>query len=330
MDLNTSLNTSLNRNLNTSLNTSLNARTNNLTGNLIIDNPFIAASGTYGYGTEYSDITPPEKWGALVLKTVTVKQRDGNKPPRCCETDSGMINSIGLANCGIEHFLKEKLPEFIKKFPNAKPVVSIAGETTEEFVFLAGKLAEQKGITAIELNFSCPNVSRGGIHFGADCLSSKEAVRECRKTTQLPLWVKISPAAADPVNIASTCMEAGADAIVASNTVPAMAIDIWKQKPVLGNITGGLSGPAIFPISLRVAYLIAKSLRGITLIGCGGADSAEKAIQFILAGCSAVEVGTAIFRQPDIIDKLTEGLKSYMEKMGYKKISDFKGKALQN
>ncbi|MCL2705337.1 MAG: dihydroorotate dehydrogenase [Spirochaetaceae bacterium] len=297
-------------------------------GNLMLDNPFIAASGTCGYGTEYSDIVPPEKWGAMVLKTITVKQRDGNKPPRCCETDSGMLNSIGLANCGIAQFLKEKLPDFIKKFPNAKPVVSIAGETTEEFVLLAGKLAEHKGISAIELNFSCPNVSKGGIHFGADTSSSQEAVKECRKTTQIPLWVKISPAAPDPVKIASICMESGADAIVASNTVPGMVIDIWKEKPVLGNTTGGLSGPAIFPISLRVAYLIAKSIPGITLIGCGGVSNAEKAIQFILAGCSAVEIGTAVFRSPDILYKFMEEIKSYMEKMGYSKISDFKGKAL--
>ncbi len=298
--------------------------------NLVLDNPFIAASGTCGYGTEYAEIMPPEKWGALVLKTVTVKLREGNKPPRCCETDSGMLNSIGLANCGIDQFLKEKLPEFIKRFPAAKAVVSIAGETTEEFALLAGKLAGHKGINAIELNFSCPNVSRGGIHFGADTLSAKEAVKECRKTTQLPLWVKISPAAPDPVKIASICMESGADAIIAANTVPGMVIDIWKQKPVLGNITGGLSGPAIFPASLRVAYLIAKAIPGINLIGCGGIDSAEKAIQFILAGCSAIEVGTAVFRSPDILDKLVEGIVLYMEKQGYSSISDFTGKALQN
>ena len=297
-------------------------------GDITLDNPFIAASGTCGYGAEYADILPPEKWGALVLKTVTLKQRDGNKPPRCCETDSGMLNSIGLANCGIDQFIKEKLPEFINKFPNAKPVASIAGETTEEFVLLTEKLTAQKGIRAIELNFSCPNVSRGGIHFGADTLSAKEAVKECRKTTQLPLWVKISPSVPDPVNIASICIESGANAIVASNTVPGMVIDIWKECPLLGNITGGLSGPAIFPISLRVAYLIAKAIPEITLIGCGGISSAEKAIQFILAGCSAVEVGTAVFRSPNILYKLVKDLKSYMEKMGYTKISDFKGKAL--
>ena len=295
---------------------------------LTIDNPFIAASGTCGYGTEYSDFLHPEKWGALVLKTVTPKPRDGNKPPRCCETDSGMLNSIGLANCGIDQLIKEKLPEFTKQFPGAKAVISIAGETTEEFVLLAGKLAERKDVSAIELNFSCPNVSKGGIHFGADTLSAQEAVKECRNATQLPLWVKISPTVPDPVKIASVCMESGANAIVATNTVPGMVMDIWKQKPVLGNIMGGLSGSAIFPVSLRVAYLIAKAIPGITLIGCGGIDSAEKAIQFILAGCCAVEIGTAIFRSPDILYKLTEDTKSYMEKMGYTKVSDFAGKAL--
>ena len=313
---------------NTEIKTPFKPEFNTKIGNLMIDNPFIAASGTCGYGTEYADIVPPEKWGALVLKTVTVKQRDGNQPPRCCETDSGMLNSIGLANCGIEQFLKEKLPEFINRFPNAKPIVSIAGETTEEFVLLTGKLADHKGINAIELNFSCPNVSRGGIHFGADTLSSQEAVKECRKSTKLPLWIKISPTAPDPVKIASICMESGADAIVATNTVPGMVIDIWKEKPLLGNITGGLSGPAIFPISLRVAYLIAKSIPGIPLIGCGGVSNAEKAIQYILAGCSAVEIGTAVFRSPNILYNLMEEVKTYMGKMGYAKISDFKGKAL--
>ena len=297
-------------------------------GNLIINNPFIAASGTCGYGTDYSDIVLPQNWGALVLKTVTIKERDGNKPPRCCETDSGMLNSIGLANCGIELFLKDKLPEFIKKYPSAKAAASIAGETTEEFVILTEKLTSQKGIIAIELNFSCPNVSRGGIHFGADSASAQEAVKECRKTSKLPLWVKISPAASDPVKIASICMESGADAIVASNTFPGMLIDIWKEKPVLGNITGGLSGPAIFPISLRVAYLIAKSIPGIPLIGCGGIDSIEKVIQFILVGCSAVQIGTAVFRSPNILFNFMEEIKSYMEKMGYTKIDDFKGKVL--
>ncbi|MCL2295097.1 MAG: dihydroorotate dehydrogenase [Spirochaetes bacterium] len=304
-------------------------------GNLILDNPFIAASGTCGYGIEYADLMPPEKWGALVLKTVTPKERVGNKPPRCCETDSGMLNSIGLANCGIDQFIEKKLPEFAAKSPTAKAVVSIAGETIEEFVFLAEKLAKKDttshgraGVSAIELNFSCPNVAKGGIHFGADTLSAKEAVKECRKTTRLPLWVKISPATPDPVAIASICMESGADAIVATNTVPGMVIDIWKEKPLLGNIFGGLSGPAIFPISLRVAYLIAKAIPGIPLIGCGGADNAEKAIQFILAGCSAVQVGTAVFRSPDLLYKLLDETRLYMEKKGCTKISSFVGKAL--
>ncbi len=294
-----------------------------------LENPFITASGTCGYGSEYSEITPPERWGAVVLKTVTLRPREGNPPPRCCETDSGMLNSIGLANTGIDLFLSDKLPSFTRQFPQAKAVASIAGETIGEFAILAGKIAQQGGVRALEMNFSCPNVAKGGIHFGADTSSAAEAVKECRKASSLPLWVKISPAASDPVKIASACMEAGADAIVASNTMPGMVIDIWKQKPLLGNITGGLSGPAIFPVSLKVAYMIAKALPGISLIGCGGIDSAEKALQFILAGCSAVEIGTAVFRAPDILDSLIEGLVSYMERSGFKSIKEFRGNALK-
>jgi dihydroorotate dehydrogenase (NAD+) catalytic subunit len=296
---------------------------------LILRNPFIAASGTCGYGTEYSSITPPEQWGALVLKTVTPHPRKGNPPPRTCETDSGMLNSIGLANAGLEKFISEKLPAFTSHHPKAFAVASIAGESWEEFAALAGKVGACGGVKAIELNFSCPNIARGGIHFAADTLSAAEAVSECRKTTSLPIWVKISPAASDPVKIAAVAMEAGADAIVAGNTMPGMLIDIKKQKPLLGNITGGLSGPAIFPVSLRMAYIIAKSLPGIKLIGCGGIDCAEKAIQFILAGCSAVEVGTAVFRSPEILKDLEEGLLKWMGESGYTSLNDFIGKALK-
>lgn len=298
-------------------------------GTLVLDNSFIAASGTSGYGFEYNDVMPSDKWGAVVLKTVTPKPRAGNKPPRCCETDSGMLNAIGLANVGIDKFTKEKLPAFASTFPKAKGVVSIAGETTEEFALLTEKIsANPDAVSAIEMNFSCPNVARGGIHFGADTLSAAETVKQCRSITKIPLWIKISPASPDPVRIAETCMEAGADAIVAGNTMPAMIIDIWKKKPLLGNITGGLSGPAIFPISLRIAYIIAKALPGIPLIGCGGIDCGEKAVQFLLAGCSAVEVGSAVFRHPNLLDSLLSELASYMEKTGAGAVSDFIGAAL--
>lgn len=301
-------------------------------GTLVLDNPFIAASGTCGYGFEYNDVMPSDKWGAVVLKTITPNMRVGNKPPRCCETDSGMLNAIGLANVGIDKFTEEKLPAFAAAFPKAKGVVSIAGETTEEFVFLTEKISGNpdaaSAAKAIEMNFSCPNVAKGGIHFGADTLSAAETVKQCRNITKIPLWVKISPASPDPVRIAETCIEAGADAIVAGNTMPAMIIDIWKKKPVLGNITGGLSGPAIFPISLRIAYIIAKAVPGIPLIGCGGIDCGEKAVQFLLAGCSAVEVGSAVFRHPNLLDSLLAELESYMEKTGATSVSDFIGAAL--
>ena len=297
---------------------------------LVIKNPFIAASGTCGYGTEYSSITPPENWGALVLKTVTPQPRKGNAPPRTCETDSGMLNSIGLANAGLERFILEKLPEFTSLHPGACAVASIAGESAEEFEMLAAKIGACKGVSAIELNFSCPNVARGGIHFGADTVSAAEAVIGCRKAAAVPIWVKISPAASDPVKIAAAAIEAGADAIVAGNTMPGMVIDIKNFRPLLGNTTGGLSGPAIFPVALRTAYIIAKALPGIRLIGCGGIDCAEKAIQFILAGCCAVEIGTAVFRSPDILEYIEEGLVKWMQAQGFTSLKDFTGKALKS
>ena len=295
---------------------------------LVLKNPFIAASGTFGYGTEYSDICPADDWGAVVMKTVTPGPRDGNPPPRCCETDRGMLNSIGLANTGIEKFLSEKLPFFSRKHPEAFAVASIAGETVEEFSMLAGKAGNTPGIKALEINISCPNVSKGGIHFGSDAASSAEVVKECRNASSVPVWVKLTPAAKDPVKIAAACADAGADAIVASNTIPGMAIDTVKCAPVLGNTTGGLSGPAIFPAALRTAYAVAKALPGISLIGCGGIDSADKAVQFILAGADAVEVGTAVFRNPDILYILIQDLKVYMSRMGFSCIKDFKGLAL--
>jgi dihydroorotate dehydrogenase (NAD+) catalytic subunit len=295
---------------------------------LILTNPFITASGTYGYGTEYSDLCPADDWGAVVLKSVTPLPRKGNTLPRCCDTDSGMLNSIGLANVGIEKFLSEKMPEFTGRFPDAAAVSSIAGETIAEFISLASLAGNSPGVKAVEINISCPNVSRGGILFSSDASSAAEVVKECRKATKLPLWVKISPASADPIGIAAVCAEAGADAIVASNTFPGMLIDIYKRAPVLGNKTGGLSGPAIFPASLRIAYIIAKALPGINLIGCGGIDCADKAIQFILAGCSAVQIGAAMFRSPDILYRMTSDLKSYMQEAGFNSIKDFRGAAL--
>ena len=300
---------------------------NSKVGSFELANPFIAASGTYGYGTEYGDLSPAKEWGAVILKSVSRNPRPGNVPPRCCEVDSGMINSIGLANVGLEKFMAEKLPAFAAENPDATCIASLAGETLDEFLYLAENLSKAKAIKAFELNISCPNVAKGGMHFGADCNASRQLVSEMKKITSIPVWVKVTPSTTDPVGVAAVCAEAGADAVVATNTIPAMKIDINRCRPVLGNITGGLSGPAIFPASLRIAYMIHKALPQLPLVGCGGVDCGEKAVQYILAGCSAVEIGTATFRQPDTLVQVKKFLAEYMDKMGFKSIEDFKGLA---
>lgn len=296
-------------------------------GNLELKNPFIAASGTYGYGVEYTDLSPADRWGAVILKSVSPKPRPGNVPPRCCETDCGMINSIGLANEGLEVYMKEKIPAFRKAFPGATCIASLAGETLEEFLLLAEKLSEMPEIKAFELNISCPNVAKGGMHFGADRNASCQLVRECKKISKVPVWVKVTPSTTDPVGVAAACAEAGADAVVATNTIPAMKIDVRRCRPVLGNIFGGLSGPAIFTASLRIAYLIHRALPELPLIGCGGVDCGEKAVQFILAGCSAVEIGTATFRNPGTEQLCLEYLEKYMAEMKFGSIEDFRALA---
>ena len=192
---------------------------------------------------------------------------------------------------------------------------------------MAEKLTEVKTIKAFELNISCPNVAKGGMHFGADCNASRQLVTEMKKISSVPVWVKVTPSTTDPVGVASVCAEAGADAVVATNTIPAMKIDITRCRPVLGNKTGGLSGPAMFPASLRIAYMIHRALPDLPLVGCGGVDCGEKAVQYILAGCSAVEIGTATFRHPDTLAEVKQFLSEYMERMNFKTIEDFRGLA---
>ncbi len=296
-------------------------------GSFELANPFIAASGTYGYGTEYGDLSPAREWGAVILKSVSRNPRPGNVPPRCCEVDSGMINSIGLANVGLDKYMSEKLPAFAAANPDAVCIASLAGETLDEFLYLAEKLTKIKTVKAFELNISCPNVAKGGMHFGADCNASRQLVTEMKKISSVPVWVKVTPSTTDPVGVASVCAEAGADAVVATNTIPAMKIDINRCRPVLGNTFGGLSGPAMFPASLRIAYMIHRALPELPLVGCGGVDCGEKAVQYILAGCSAVEIGTATFRRPDTLAEVKQFLSEYMERMNFKSIEDFRGLA---
>jgi len=295
---------------------------------LMLANPVIAASGTYGYGTEYAGICPPQDWGGVVLKSVSLHPRIGNVPQRISETPCGMLNSIGLANVGVSTFLGTKLGD-LKDFINLGAVVvaNLAGESINEFAELTRRISDDGRVRALEINISCPNVSRGGMQFGIDCTLAAEVVSACRKHTSLPLWVKLSPNVTDPVSIARSCVDAGADVLVATNTLLGMKIDVMNRKPTLGNIFGGLSGPAIRPVSLRIAWQIHQALPNVPLIGCGGVEDANSALEYILAGCSAVEVGTATFREPRVLYTVLDGMKSYMEIAGIGSVRELIGAA---
>ena len=286
-------------------------------------NPVLAASGTFGYGTEYLPLVPPGLFGAVITKTITLLPRAGNKPPRVYETPGGMLNSIGLANVGAEKFLAEKLPELLSRHPVV--IVNIAGNTMEEYVELAGMLKGQPGISGIELNISCPNVKQGGVAFGSDPVQAAKLTALVKKAADKPLIVKLSPNVTDIAVIARAVEQAGANALSLINTLYGMAVDIEKQRPVLGNVTGGLSGPAVKPVALYNVFKAARAVK-IPVIGLGGIMSAEDAVEFMLAGATAVQIGTASFVNPNAIKEITSGLRGYCHKKGYTKVSQITGK----
>lgn len=271
-------------------------------------NPVMAASGTFGFGEEYSELTDLNKLGALVTKSVTLKPKEGNPPPRICETPAGMLNSIGLQNEGLEVFLNKHLP-FLSKF-EVPVIVNVAGETVEEYVEVCKALSKEPKVKGIELNISCPNVQRGGMTFGVDPVLTEEIVKKVRGASNLPLIVKLSPNVTDITVIAKAAVAAGADALSLINTVLGMAIDIKTKKPKLKTITGGLSGPAIRPIAVRMVWQVAQIVK-VPVIGLGGIMTAEDALEFFLAGASAVQVGTANFVDCEAALKIIEGLKGY-------------------
>ncbi len=286
-------------------------------------NPVFTASGTCGYADELGDFMDINCLGGFITKSITRRPRKGNATPRIVETDSGMLNAIGLANIGLDAFVEEKLP-ILKKF-SAAVFVNIAGETIDEYVAVAQRLANEKAIAGFELNISCPNVSKGGISFGTEPAQAAEITSAMKRAVgEKVLMVKLSPAVTDISVIARAAVEAGADALSLVNTFTAMAIDIETRKPVLANRTGGLSGPAIKPIAVylvnKVYNEVAKS-RGIPILGSGGIRTASDAIEFIVAGASAVAVGTANFIKPGCTAKIIEGIKKYCVR---KKIANIK------
>lgn len=292
--------------------------------NIQLQNPVLTASGTYGYGLEYSDYYDPSVLGAVIVKGTTLEPRPGNPTPRIAETPAGMLNAIGLENPGIEAFVNKILPEL--RAANITVVVNIAGSTVEEYAELAARLESQEGIAAIELNISCPNVKQGGLQFGTDPAMAAAVIEAARASTTLPIIAKLSPNVTDIVAIARAAREAGADALAMINTLMGMAIDIHKRKPVLGNVFGGLSGPAIKPVALRMIYQVYREV-DIPILGGGGIMNAVDALEFMMAGASALSVGTACFVNPMAPVDIINGLERFLHEQGLKSISEIIGAA---
>jgi len=272
-------------------------------------NPVMTASGTFGYGSEFAGYTDLEKLGAVVVKGLSLRPRDGNPGPRTVETPCGMLNAIGLANVGVEVFIKEKLP-YLKRL-RTKTIANIFGETVREYTEVARRLDDAPGVAALEINISCPNVKKGGLAFGTDPKEAARVVRAVRKATRLPVITKLSPNVSDIGVMARAAEEAGSDALSLINTIPAMAIDVDSRRAALATVTGGLSGPAIRPVAVRMVWEAAKAA-GVPLIGIGGIMCARDAIEFILAGATAVQVGTASFVDPDAAVKTARGMEEYV------------------
>lgn len=290
-------------------------------GPLSLRNPVLTASGTCGYGDEMAPWLDLTRLGGLVCKTVTRAPRAGNAPPRTCETAGGMLNAIGLQNVGIEAFCRDKMP-FLRGC-GAPVIVNIAGETVEDFAFLCRALNEESGIAAIELNISCPNVAHG-LDFATDPQLTEDVVAHARRATALPLFAKLSPNVSDITSIARAAQNGGADALCVANTYVGLAIDVKSRRPRLSNITGGLSGPAIKPLALRAVWKCAGAV-AIPIIGVGGITSANDALEFLIAGARAVQVGTATFAQPRAALAIVEGIESYLKENQFESIDDVVG-----
>ncbi|GBG57225.1 dihydroorotate dehydrogenase [Sporomusaceae bacterium FL31] len=283
--------------------------------------PVMTASGTFGFGMEYSDFVDINKIGAVVVKGTTLTPRSGNSGVRIAETPAGMLNSIGLENPGVDEFLNHTLPALADY--DVPVIVNIAGNTVEEYGELAKRL-EVKGVAGLELNISCPNVKQGGIAFGTNCDSAASVVKMVKSSTSLPVIVKLSPNVTDIVEMAKAVEAAGADAIALINTLLGMAINIHTWQPVLGNVVGGLSGPAVKPVAVRMVWQVANAVK-VPIVGMGGIMTAEDAVEFILAGASAVAVGTANFVNPHAAMEIADGIKDYLAKKGLSHVSQLVG-----
>jgi dihydroorotate dehydrogenase (NAD+) catalytic subunit len=291
-------------------------------GPLALQNPIIAASGCFGYGLEYAESVNIGALGGVAVKGLFLNEREGHAPPRIVETPAGMLNAIGLQGIGVHRFVAEKLPELRRL--GVTTIVNICGSTLDEYCEVARVLSDHEGVGAIELNISCPNIKEGGIQFGCSLTGTYDVVSSVRKVTRLPLIPKLTPNVTDVASFARASAEGGADAVSLVNTFLALAIDIETRQPKLTNGLGGLSGPAIRPIAVRMVHECYQAVK-LPIIGMGGIASAEDVIEFLIAGAAAVQVGTANFADPMIWPKLTAGLSAYMDRHNIARVSDITG-----
>jgi dihydroorotate dehydrogenase (NAD+) catalytic subunit len=291
-------------------------------GGIMMANPVAVASGTFGYGREYEDYIDIAALGAVIVKGTTLEPRPGNPPPRIMETAAGMLNAIGLENPGVEVFVNQYLPYLVEK--KVTVIANIAGNTLEEYAAIAARLEGCPGIAGIELNISCPNVKKGGLQFGTDPIMVKQVVQAVKAETSLPVMPKLSPNVTDIVAIARAAQEGGADALSMINTLMGMAIDVRTRRPVLANVFGGLSGPAIKPVALRMIFQVYQAV-DIPILGGGGIMNSTDALEFIMAGATAVSVGTANFVNPLVAPEITEGLAAFMRVNGIKQLREIVG-----
>jgi dihydroorotate dehydrogenase (NAD+) catalytic subunit len=291
-------------------------------GDLHFKNPVLTASGTFGYGSEFDDFLDVSKLGGIVLKGTTIEPREGNPYPRMAETPSGMLNTVGLQNKGIEYFENIIYPHVLNYKTNI--IVNVNGSYIEDYIALAERIDKLEKIPAIELNISCPNVKMGGMAFGTNLVSAREVTREVRAVYSKKLIVKLSPNVTNIVDFARVVEEEGADSVSLINTLLGMSVDVVKMRPALSTITGGLSGPAIKPIALRMVWQVANAVK-IPVIGMGGIMSASDALEFLLAGASAVQIGTASFIDPQVSVNILKGIEDFLDRKGFSDIKEIVG-----
>jgi len=290
--------------------------------NLLLKNPVWTASGTFGYGEEYSRYLDLGRLGALVVKGLSMDPRPGNPPPRIVETTAGMLNAVGLQNIGVHAFVAEKLP-WLRQY-DVPVIANVYGETIDDYCRVSEILGHAGGVHALEVNISCPNVQQGGVAFGTDPDMAAEVVRRVRRVTELPLIVKLTPNVTDIAAIARSVEASGADAVSLINTLTGMAVDVETRRPLLKNVTGGLSGPAIKPVALRMVWQVAKAVK-IPVIGIGGIMNAKDALEFLIVGAAAVQVGTANFVDPVACIRILEGIEDYLKRHDLDSLGDLVG-----